>query len=61
METENELLAEMTVKDLTAENARLRGIIEQAKDYCRRMIEWTNYKTVIEILNEVDKEEGKPT
>ena len=46
--------------ELLDENARLRGIIERAKDYCKRMIEWTNYKTVIEILEEADKGEGKP-
>jgi capsid protein len=56
-----QLLADF-VKDSNKQSreiVRLRGIIEQAKDYCKRMIEWANYKTVIEILNGVDKGEGR--
>jgi hypothetical protein len=34
---------------------RLHLIIERAKDYCKRMIEWANYKTVIEILEGAEK------
>jgi hypothetical protein len=40
------------------EIVRLRGIVEQAKSYCEKYIEWLNYKEVIEILNEAGKGEG---
>ena len=58
MSNDAERCSDDLINELRSENARLRGIVEQAKSYCEKYIEWLNYKEVIEILNEAGKGEG---